>query len=129
MALDAQALAKLAALTDGQLADDIVAPAKDAAAAAVDRSGEDEAAAAAPRDPSERIWQTLVEATERECGVAAAQLGEDTRLIEDLDCDDLQRYVLVTAIEHECSLRLTDAAVDAALTLGDLRAAALDALG
>lgn len=106
MALDSQALAALAALSDDSLVE-----ATDAPGDQTQPDGED-------------TWPLLRDIVAAEVGLAPDTITEDMRIVEDLDLDVLRRYAVVTALEHETHVSIPDAKVDAAYTLADLARAA-----
>ncbi|MDU0968702.1 MAG: phosphopantetheine-binding protein [Actinomycetaceae bacterium] len=113
MALDPSQLAKLAALSD----DDLAAEPR--------QTGDDHARTSAVEAD---VWDVIAARTAEECGRDAGELAAQMRLIDDLDLDDLGRYAIVTQVEHDLKIHLPDAECDAAQTLGDIAEAAAERL-
>lgn len=69
---------------------------------------------------SSDIWDTLRQIVAQELEREPENLHPHDRLIHDLECDTLQRYAIITQVEHELGCTCIDADIDAALTLADM---------
>lgn len=112
MALDADALAKLAALAGHSVQ--------------AQESGEADSGGVHADDEGEARLRDVVSAAVRERIDSGAHaddegaLDDGLRLVEDLDCDDITLWSIIAAVERETKTTLPDERVRACRTVGDL---------
>ena len=72
------------------------------------------------QERAQRLDEISMTAVLEETGLEPADARADLGLRDDLDLDDIALFAIVSAIEHEAGVSITDEAVRSWTTLGDL---------